>query len=86
MLSESKSGYTGNFQLYTGKDDTRKDATPLSTHVVMELTQHLEEKGNHVYMDNMYASPALCKYLFTKGFGHFDWTGRAYQLGLGRHP
>ena len=69
MLSESKTGYTWNFQLYTGKDDTRKDATPLSTHVVMELTQDLEGKGYHVYMDNFYASPAMCKHLFTNGFG-----------------
>ena len=38
------------------------------SHVVMELTQDLEGKGYHVYLDNIYASPALCKYLFTKGF------------------
>ena len=48
VLSESKSGYTWNFQLYTGKNNTRKDATPLSTHVVMELTQDLEGKGFHL--------------------------------------
>ena len=69
MLSEAKTGYTWNFQLYTGKDDTRKDDTPLSTHVVMELTQELQGKGYHVYMDNFYASPGLCKYFYAKGFG-----------------
>ena len=44
VLSEAKSGYTWNFQLHTGKDDTRKDDTPLSTHMITELTHELEGK------------------------------------------
>ena len=53
VLSEAKTGYTWNLQLYTGKDDTRKDDTHLSTHVVTELTHELEGNGYHVYMDNL---------------------------------
>ena len=71
-----------------GKDNARNHPSPLSTHVVMELMKVLEGKGYHVYMDNFYASPALCKYLFfpkaLEIVVQYDWIGRAYQLGLGR--
>ena len=36
---------------------------------MVELLSRLENKGYHVYFDNFYTSPTLCKYLLTFGFG-----------------
>ena len=69
VLAEAETGYTWNFRLYTGKEEARPAGRPLGTHVVLELVKDLAGKGHHIYFDNFYTSPQLCKLLFTDGFG-----------------
>ena len=69
VLAESESGYTWNFILYTSKLEKRSASVPLGTHVVTELVKELHGKGYHVYFDNFYISPYLCKLLLSTGFG-----------------
>ncbi|KAL5467115.1 hypothetical protein EMCRGX_G031300 [Ephydatia muelleri] len=69
VLAESDTGYTWNFILYTGKQEKRPAGVPLGTHVVTELLKKLHGKGYHVYFDNFYTSPYLCKLLLSTGFG-----------------
>ena len=64
-LSDSKLGYIYNWKLYC-EEQGRK---PLGESVVIELLSGLENKGYHVYFDNFYTNPTLCKCLFTLGFG-----------------
>ena len=45
------------------------DGTKTTEGVVLTLLQGLEHKGHHVYMDNYYSSPTLCKKLKENGFG-----------------
>ena len=69
VLAESNNGYTWNWDLYTGKRDAPNDGLPLSSHVVLSLSSDLFNKGYHIYFDNFYTSPDLCRMLFEKGCG-----------------
>lgn len=69
VLAEAETGYTWNFHLYTGKEEARPAGLPLGTHVVIDLVKDLAGKGHHIYFDNFYTSPQLCKALLTRGFG-----------------
>ena len=67
-LADSKMGYVWNWKLYTGKEEVAA-TEPLGERVVIGLLNGLENKGYHVYCDNYYTSPSLCKRLLTLGFG-----------------
>ena len=67
-LADSKMGYVWNWKLYTGKED-EAGSEPLGEQVVTGLLTGLEHKGYHLYFDNFYTSPSLCKHLRTMGFG-----------------
>ena len=67
-LADSKMGYICNWKLYTGKEE-EVGREPLGERVVIGLLTGLEHKGYHVYFDNYYTSPSLCKHLLTLGFG-----------------
>lgn len=69
VLAEADTGYTWNFHLYAVKEEARPTSIPLGTHVVRDLVRELVGKGYHVYFDNFYTSPELCKSLLTDGFG-----------------
>ena len=69
VLADSKLGYTYNWKLYCGKEEEGRDREPLGERVVVELLSGLQNKGYHVYFDNFYTSPTLCKRLLTLGFG-----------------
>ena len=66
-LADSTLGYICNWKLYCGKEEQGRE--PLGERVVVELLSGLEKKGYHVYFDNFYTSPTLCKRLFILGFG-----------------
>ena len=67
-LADSKMGYVCNWSLYCGKEN-EQGREPLGERVVTSLLTGLENKGYHVYFDNFYTSPSLCKRLLTLGFG-----------------
>jgi len=67
-LADSKMGYIYNWKLYCGKEE-EAGSEPLGERVVIDLLKGLENRGYHVYFDNFYTSPALCKHLLTLGFG-----------------
>ena len=69
VLADSQTGYTWNWHLYTGKMESADNSLPLSTRVVLSLCSELEGKGYHVFFDNFYTSPDLCKALYSKGLG-----------------
>ena len=56
------SGYTIDFNIYTGKSSERTDHG-LSHDVVMELVQPFAFQGYQVYVDNFYSSPDLFTHL-----------------------
>jgi hypothetical protein len=60
------SGYTTDFDVYTGKSEDRGDKG-LSHHVVTELTKQFQFQGYHVFCDNFYSSPALFRDLLESG-------------------
>lgn len=56
VLADSKTAYTWNWMLYTGKDnDAQRDS--LATRVVLQLVELLHQSGHHLYFDNFYTSP-----------------------------
>ena len=50
MLAESKTGYTFNWSMYTGKESD--DSGPLAKRVVLNLVEKLHHQGHHLYFDN----------------------------------
>ena len=60
------SGYTTDFDVYTGKSDDRGDKG-LSHHVVVQLTEPFQFQGYHLFCDNFYSSPALFQDLLDRG-------------------
>ena len=64
--SEAKTGYVLSFQVYTGKDTTKKGSNLVSYKVVMELLELYLGKGHRVFTDNYYSSPKLFADLFKK--------------------
>lgn len=81
VLAELETGYTWNFNVQCGKEDSSQPGVPLGTQVVLELTKDLANKGYHVYFDNYYTSPALCTILLNNGFGSCG-TVRLNRKGL----
>ena len=69
VLGESRTGYTWNWKLYTGKDESTNRAIGLAHSVVLQLIQHLAGKGYNLYCDNFYSSPNLFLQLHTMGIG-----------------
>ena len=70
VLADSATGYVWNWKLYCGKVTSEvKSRQPLAENVVLDLLTGLEDKGHHVYFDNFYTSPSLCKQLFKLGYG-----------------
>lgn len=49
-------GYTSNFKIYTGQEQSD---VPVSQKIVLELNEHLLGKGYNVHLDNWFSSPAL---------------------------
>ena len=79
-LADSKLGYIYNWKLYCGKEE-EQGREPLGERVVVEMLSGLENKGYHVYFDNFYTSPTLCKRLLTLGFGSCS-TVRVDRRGI----
>ena len=63
VLADSLTGYVCNWKLYTGKESGANAECGLAGKVVLDLTAHLSGVGHHVYFDNFYTSPTLCKHL-----------------------
>ena len=68
VIAESDTGYTIDFDVYTGKpkeNETRTDG--LAYEVVTTLCQSLEKRGYHVYFDNFFSSEKLVEKLLESG-------------------
>ena len=68
VVAESKSGYTWDFNVYTGKGSNPKHKSEhgLGYDVVMELMDQLLQQGYHVFFDNFYTSVPLVTALWNK--------------------
>ena len=84
VLSDSRTGYTWNWKLYTGKDSVTDKSIGLAHSVVLHLTKDLVGKGYHVYCDNFYSSPSLFLQLHTMGIGACG-TARIDRRGVPLH-
>ena len=51
-LADAKTGYICNWQLYLGKEPGIIRDLPVTHRVLLDLTQHYNDKGHVVYMDN----------------------------------
>ena len=65
VIATSDSGYTLDFNVYTGSRDGR--VTDLATKVVDLLLQPFKDQGHNVWFDNFYTSPALIVKLLEMG-------------------
>ena len=65
-LTPSLINYVLSFQVYTGKDTTKKDSNLVSYQVVMDLLELYLGKGHWVFTDNYYSSPKLFADLLKK--------------------
>ena len=61
------SGYTCDFNIYTGKGSTPSSEQGLSFDVVMELVAPFEFQGYELFTDNFYSSPSLFDALLEVG-------------------
>ena len=59
VLCEAKTGYCLQFQIYTGKSETKGAEHGLSYKVVFDLLLNYLDKNFHVYFDNFYTSYKL---------------------------
>ena len=70
VLAEAKTGYTLDFQVYTGKqgkDSTSTGDKGLDWRVVMDLMQQYQGKNHLLHVDNFYTSPDLVIDLLQRG-------------------
>ena len=63
VLAESHSGYTWNFDVYTGRTVNDQPEVGLAYNVVMRLTQPLLNQGYSLYCDNFYSTIGLAQAL-----------------------
>lgn len=61
-------GYTQSSSI-TGKDDSLGGELGMTAAVVLRLVEPICGLGHHMYMDNLYTSPALFSELCSRGFG-----------------
>ena len=62
VIADSATGYTYNFDVYTGKrDKTAKTSFGLAYDVVFRLMSTLFGQGYKLFVDNFYSSVQLCK-------------------------
>ena len=70
FLADSRTAYCDNLDIYSDKRVDNVDAGVGVTHAtVMRMVQPCVDRGYYIYFDNYYTSPALLKYLSSKGFG-----------------
>ena len=75
------SGYTLDFDVYTGKDGNGKGDHGVAYGVVMKLVAPLFFQGYHLYIDNFYTSRKLLDDLYQYGI-YATGTFRANQRGI----
>ena len=61
------SGYTFDFNIYTGRSSTNSSEQGLSFNVVMELVAPFQFQGYELFIDNFYSSPSLFDALLKVG-------------------
>ena len=61
------SGYTIDFNVYTGKDSSSKDDHGVANGVVMKLVAPFFFQGYHLFIDNFYTSQKLLDDLYQLG-------------------
>ena len=68
VLADGKYGYIKKLQIYTGRNSTlSQNELGLSTKVVLDLMDGLENRHHKLYVDNYYTSPSLFLNLYFKG-------------------
>ncbi len=82
MLCDSRNSYCSVFEMYTGKDDSKKASEYGATYdLVMKMVRGLYGKGYHLFLDNYYSSPTLFRHLSDLGI-NATGTLRANRKGV----
>lgn len=61
VLSDAKTYYVSNIEMYCGKDPTRSE--DLGMHVVLKLSDHIKNTGRNITCDNFFTSLKLAREL-----------------------
>ena len=70
FLTDSRTGYCYNLDIYSGKETDTVDQNINKTHrIVMNMASPCNDAGHHLYFDNYYTSPAVIDDLALKHFG-----------------
>jgi hypothetical protein len=56
-IAEASTSYVWNSEHYQGKRN-RESEIGLYRNIVLRLSDPLKDKGHHIYMDNLFSSPA----------------------------
>ncbi|XP_055888603.1 piggyBac transposable element-derived protein 3-like isoform X1 [Biomphalaria glabrata] len=67
VLADSLTGYTYDFEIYVGKDNSPSSRFGLAYDVVMRLSKSIINQGYVIFFDNFYTSYQLLKDLLLKG-------------------
>lgn len=81
QLRVAKNGYCSNFSVYLGKPAGGEREKNLRKKVVLEMSEDLVGKHNHVYFDNFFTSTELPEELLSKGL-YGCGTIRSNRKGL----
>ena len=67
VLADAANSFVSRFCVYTGREENAAPDVPLSTRVVRQLVEGLENVNHQLYVDNFYTSPDLFKWLLERG-------------------
>ena len=66
VMADSSNSFVSRFCVYTGRDANANLDVPLSTRVVRQLVEGMENLNHHLYVDNFYTSPELFNWLLER--------------------
>ena len=66
VLADASNSFVSRFCVYTGRQANVDQDVPLSTRVVRQLVEGLENLNHHLYVDNFYTSSALFSWLLDR--------------------
>ena len=66
VLADASNSFVSRFTVYTGREANVVQDVPLSTRVVQQLVEGLENLNHHLYVDNFYMSSALFSWLLER--------------------
>ena len=67
VLADASNSFVSRFSIYTGRDLQADPEVPLSSRVVHQLVDGLDNVNHQLFVDNFYTSPSLFTWLLSQG-------------------